>query len=131
MLRRNLNVRKGLVNGASGTVVKFKWRIGTNRPLIPGDLPHAVLIKFDLSNYEEWIECVTVDYYATNHCRVKDTCYLWSSLFTKGQAYVALSHVKTFAGLAISELDISKLISTDKFYPTCSEALDEIERCVV
>jgi len=49
-------------------------------------------------------------------------------LFQKGMAYVSLSRVKTLAGLAISDLDVSKLLTTDKYCPCDLAALQELER---
>jgi ATP-dependent exoDNAse (exonuclease V) alpha subunit len=116
MLRRNLNVRKGLVNGATGTICKFKFNQST-----------------------VWIDCCTVDFYGKNHRRVirrmlplilswantihkfqgttvnKCVIDLGPGLFAKGMAYVAISRVRTLNGLAITNLDVSKLIRSSKF----------------
>jgi hypothetical protein len=152
MLRRNLNVRKGLVNGATGTICKFKWTINESEQLRPGDLPSSVEIKFDHMNETVWIDCCTVDFYGKNHRRIirrmlplilswantihkfqgttvnKCVIDLGPELFAKGMAYVAISRVRTLKGLAITNLDVSKLIRTSKFSPANDEAIMEMER---
>lgn len=49
---------------------------------------------------------------------------LGKSLFAKGQAYVALSRVKTIEGLFISALDHNKLLKN----PHDSRSLAELDR---
>ena len=46
MLRRNIMCEDGLVNGARGEVVGFKWSDGADHQTQPGILPAAVLVKF-------------------------------------------------------------------------------------
>ena len=43
MLRRNIKCGEGLVNGARGTVVGFKW---SSNNITPGELPREVYVKF-------------------------------------------------------------------------------------
>lgn len=50
MLRRNQDVPIGLVNGAIGTVTGFEWSLFSRDQLNEGDLPSAVLVKFDDPN---------------------------------------------------------------------------------
>lgn len=47
MLRRNISVSDGLVNGAMGIVKKFKWPALRRNQLEEGELPESVLVKFD------------------------------------------------------------------------------------
>jgi ATP-dependent DNA helicase PIF1 len=47
MLRRNINVSIGLVNGSLGTVTGFKWSALRREPLSEGELPEQVLVEFD------------------------------------------------------------------------------------
>ena len=46
MLRRNIMCEDGLVNGARGVIVGFKWSDGADHQDQPGLLPAAVLVKF-------------------------------------------------------------------------------------
>ena len=46
MLRRNIMCEDGLVNGARGEIVGFKWSGGVDHQDQPGMLPAAVLVKF-------------------------------------------------------------------------------------
>ena len=47
MLRRNKDIQVGLVNGAMGTVTGFQWPLLSKDQAKLGDIPDAVLIKFD------------------------------------------------------------------------------------
>ncbi|XP_076393046.1 uncharacterized protein LOC143266003 [Megachile rotundata] len=47
MLRRNISISDGLINGAMGIVKKFIWPALRRDQLEEGELPDSVLIKFD------------------------------------------------------------------------------------
>lgn len=47
MLRRNIDVSQGLVNGAMDIIKKIKWPALRRDQLEEGELPEAVYIKFD------------------------------------------------------------------------------------
>jgi hypothetical protein len=47
VLRRNKDIQVGLVNGAMGTVTGFQWPLHSKDQANMGDIPEAVLIKFD------------------------------------------------------------------------------------
>ena len=46
MLRRNINCGDGLVNGARGTIVGFKWTGSAGDQTKPGELPVEVYVRF-------------------------------------------------------------------------------------
>ena len=46
MLRRNIMCEDGLVNGAHGEIVGFKWSDGADHQTQPENLPASVLVKF-------------------------------------------------------------------------------------
>lgn len=153
MLRRNLDVISGKVNGALGTVVGFEWNLD-NRQVRDGEMPRYITVHFDHepSGKLEKIYPCNVDFigkrnvrimrqqlpviscFATNYHKLQGetlskVCIdLGKKVFGKGMAYVALSRVKTLTGLAISELDVNKLISTGKYKPCDTVALEELRR---
>ncbi|KAF9407745.1 hypothetical protein HW555_012336 [Spodoptera exigua] len=47
MLRRNINVNHGLVNGAMGIIRRIEWPSLRREQLEPGELPQAVFVEFD------------------------------------------------------------------------------------
>ncbi|KAL0892661.1 hypothetical protein ABMA27_014384 [Loxostege sticticalis] len=155
MLRRNLNVNKGLVNGAMGVVKAFEWPALRRDQLEQGEQPSAVLIQFDDASIKADINgfiriepCLTefdglrgsgkiqrkmlpliLSWACTVHklqgCTLdKAVINLGRSLFAKGQAYVALSRVRTIEGLFISALDHNKLLKN----PHDSRSLAELDR---
>lgn len=50
MLRRNINVSIGLVNGSIGTVTGIVWSALRREPLSEGELPEQVSVEFDDPN---------------------------------------------------------------------------------
>ena len=150
MLRRNTNVKKGLVNGALGTIVDFDWRHGYQ--LQEGDLPDAIFIKFDHLEDTERIPAATVDFYGKRQKRItrqqlpiiiafainthkvqgdsmdQVVIDLGKDLFAKGMAYVALSRPRTMSGLGIIAIDFNKLCATASYTPCDTDALNELRR---
>ena len=47
MLRKNINVNHGLVNGAIGIIRKIEWPALRRDQLQPGELPQSVFVEFD------------------------------------------------------------------------------------
>lgn len=129
MLRRNLDVNVGLVNGALGTVTGFK---GVNT------LITKVTVKFDDINSPVDIERMQADYeYSKNIYVTRSmfplipsfalTCHksqgltldrvlidLGSSIFDAGMAYVALSRSKHLNTVTIIDLDATKIYCSKK-----------------
>jgi hypothetical protein len=152
MLRRNLSLTKGHVNGATGVVTRIDWTINRDRQISPGDLPKRVWVRFDHESFETAIEPCNADFYGKRQTRVtrrmvplilawaitchklqgatlnKAVVYLGTKCRTKGLAYVAISRVRTLNGLAISELDPRQLLRTNKFSPADDEAIKEVDR---
>ncbi|KAI5632228.1 PIF1-like helicase domain-containing protein [Phthorimaea operculella] len=155
MLRRNLNINRGLVSGAMGVVKKLIWPALRRDQLEDGELPNAVLIQFDDSTIDSdedglvRIEpCLTefdglrgsgkiqrkmlpliltwaVTVHKLQGCTLdRAVVDLGKSLFAKGQAYVALSRLRSLDGLFICSLDPNKLLK----YPHDINSLKELER---
>lgn len=133
MLKVNLNVNEGLVNGSRGVVLEM--------------LPAAVYIRF-INGVKIWIgiyewiledkdgkatraqiplilawaltvhksQGVTLDY---------AICDLGSSIFSAGQAYVALSRVRNIQGLFISSFNANSLDMIDKRALNYSKSLED------
>lgn len=156
MLRKNLNIGHGLVNGAMGVVRTIEWPALRRDQLEPGELPQAVFVEFDDRSIHGntigqgvKIEPCTVEFdalrgqgkierrmlplilcWAVTVHKLQGTTLdravvdLGSKVFAKGQAYVALSRVRTLDGLAISDLDPRKLLNQ----PHDKNSLDELNR---
>ena len=150
MLRRNKNVKLGLVNGAMGTVVGFTWTFG--HQLHIGSLPEDLVVKFDHLIDLVRIKPEPVDFFGKRQKRVTRTQLpfiqadavnihkmqgdtvdlivldLGKDLFAKGMAYVGISRVKTMGGLAIICMDSDRLITTVIYCPCDTDALEELLR---
>jgi len=145
MLRSNLNVSEGLVNGSMGIVRGFQWQALRRDQLEVNELPKKVFIQFgdptighSLKKFNGWvgISPISVVYQGNkgygNVERImlpiilnwavtvhklqgttvdKAVIYLGKKIFAKGQAYVALSRIRSLQGLAISEIEPKRLNS--------------------
>ena len=122
LLKANLNINLGLVNGARGIVtsvdpvleVKFRngvnqiitphtWRINENlKDLAKGDhhRPRVSFSRTQIPLILAWAITIHRAQSSTLECAVID---LGDSIFTCGQAYVALSRVKTLNGLFLKD----------------------------
>lgn len=126
MLRRNVNVSKGLVNGSIGKIVKVHWDIDNSNCArkITIQFKHNLIYELErvktkfqiLSNVyvhrEQFPICLA--YAITIHKSQGlslDSALLdiGSSIFSKGQAYVGLSRVKTSDGVHLINLDQSQI----------------------
>lgn len=149
MLRSNIDVQKGLVNGAIGIVTELKWAGGYRRGQIyKQDIPDVMVdfgvdgihqikpksiqfpAKFSYGTAERRMLPLILSWASTAHKMQGTTVdyavvYLGQKLFVQGQAYVIISRVRSLDGLRIEELDASKI--TGKTF--CNvDALDEIDR---
>jgi ATP-dependent exoDNAse (exonuclease V) alpha subunit len=148
MLRSNINLQKGLVNGSMGNIVEVVWPHFRRDQMYDSDVP-SVRVDFGRDGVH-LIEPRTVQFPAKyNHgtierrmlpmilcwactvhkmqgCTVEyAVVYLGKSLFQDGQAYVALSRVRSLEGVRIVELDCSKLTGRK---PCNEDAIREMER---
>ncbi|XP_054706995.1 uncharacterized protein LOC129216803 [Uloborus diversus] len=148
MLRANIDVTKGLVNGAIGFVKEIVWPYFRRAQVYAEDIP-SVLINFGKDGIHK-IEPKSIQFpalysYGTAERRMLPLILSWAStvhkmqgstvdyavvylgnkLFAEGQAYVSLSRVRSLAGLRIEELDCTKLTGKK---PCNNDALVEMER---
>lgn len=158
MLRMNLKVSEGLVNGSMGIVKKFEWNGLCRDHSEEGELPKKIFIEFDdkligrsfkddngwipiqpqsltfqglkgYGNIERIMFPIILSWAVTVHklqgtTVEKAVVYLGKSIFAKGQAYVALSRVKSLQGVAICDLNQRKLFNR----PHDRSALAELQR---
>jgi len=148
MIRANIDVKKGLVNGTIGVIKKINWNHFRMAQVYSQDDPSVVVeisenceyeinlytvqfpAKFNFGTIERRMLPMVLSWASTVHKMQGSTVdnavvYLGSHLFKEGQAYVALSRVRSLEGLAIEELDCRKL--TGKV-PCNKQALEEMKR---
>lgn len=139
MVIRNSQNNRYLVNGSMGTVVGFNWDELARDQHHQGDLPSSIRVKFDdlriagtpdgifdlkpadvvyTGKRNEEIQrcmlpivlCWAVTVHKVQGVTVDQAViYLGAEIFAHGQAYVALSRVRTLDGVAIVEMDDNKL----------------------
>lgn len=148
MLRSNIDVTKGLVNGNMGIITEIIWPHFRRDQVYDSDIPSVRIdfgqdgvhlikpisiqfpAKYSYGTAERRMLPIILSWASTVHkmqgCTVDNAViYLGSRLFAAGQAYVALSRGRSLNGIRIEELDCSKL--TGKVL--CNrDALDEMER---
>ena len=148
MLRSNVDVRRGLVNGAIGCVEEIIWPAFRRGQMYDTDIP-SVRVNFEkdgvhviepktiqfpgLHNYGTierrmlpLVLCWACTVHKMQGCTVDyAVIYLGMHLFAAGQAYVALSRVRSLDGLRIQALDLSKLTGKT---PCNKDALEEMNR---
>ena len=135
MLRRNIDTKRGLVNGAIGTVtfissqklfVKFDHM---DEPCPIEMVRSKFLLQKSFFVYRKQFP-VTVAYAVTIHkcqglsldCAIVD---LSNNVFCAGMAYVAISRVRTLEGLHLSAFD-PKSISVNN---SCLEEVNRLRSC--
>jgi ATP-dependent exoDNAse (exonuclease V) alpha subunit len=148
MLRSNINVERGLVNGAIGNITEINWPLWRNRQVHERDIPSVMVdfgrdgvhkiepksiqfpAKYGKGTIERRMLPIVLSWASTVHKMQGSTVdsaviYLGPRLFAEGQAYVALSRVRSLDGLQIEELDCTKLTGKK---PCNAAALDEMTR---
>ncbi|XP_054746145.1 ATP-dependent DNA helicase PIF1-like [Anastrepha obliqua] len=148
MLRSNIDVSKGLVKGNMGFITEIIWPNFRRDQLYAEDIPSVRIdfgsdgvhmikpisiqfpAKYSYGTAERRMLPLILSWTSTVHkmqgCTVDHAViYLGSRLFAAGQAYVALSRVRSLDGMRIEELDCSKLTGKT---PCNSEALNEMIR---
>lgn len=148
MLRYNVDVSKGLVNGAIGHITEIIWPCFRRAQMYDTDIPSVRIdfgkdgvhliqpksvqfpAKYSHGTAERRMLPIVLCWACTVHKMQGSTVdhavvYLGSKLFAAGQAYVALSRVKSLEGLLIEELDCSKLTGKR---PCNNDALSEMNR---
>ncbi|GBP62752.1 ATP-dependent DNA helicase PIF1 [Eumeta japonica] len=129
ILHRNIDVSKGLVNGSIGVIEKINWDVDRNSSA------RKIVIKFNNLTYE--LERVKTKFQILNdvyvHREQFPICLAYvitihksqglsldsalldigTSIFSRGQAYVALSRVKTLDGVHLINLDPSQMKAQD------------------
>lgn len=149
MLRYNVDVSKGLVNGSIGTIEEIEFPGWRRIQLHKEDIPR-VRIQFDNDIGNHWINPITVNFdaklgygsverrmlplvpcYACTVHRLQGSTLeravvnLGPKYFKPGQKFVALSRCKTLDGIEIDEIDPEGLLTGN----VCDdEALEELER---
>lgn len=146
MLIKNINVDKGLTNGAFGRITHIEWPL-FHKDQVTGEHPKHITIKFDHLDKEvnlgskvfkfdglkvgiiERVQFPIITAWAcTSHklqgCTVPSAvCYLGSQIFAHGQPYVSLSRVRSLETLLIRELEFERIESYVN-----QEALIEMQR---
>lgn len=148
MLRSNISVEKGLVNGAIGNITKIEFPNFRRGQAYAEDVPSVHIdfgkdgihliepkaiqfpARYNYGTVERRQLPLILCWACTVHKLQGSTVdhavvYLGSKLFAKGQAYVALSRVRSLDGLRIEELDCTKLTGTK---PCNTDAIKEMER---
>ena len=80
---RNIMCEDGLVNGACGEIVGFKWSGSADHQDQPGMLPAAVLVKFHDPHAIMWAEFTPYQYLDVIVKQLKSNLYQPNSLLNK------------------------------------------------
>lgn len=134
MLRFNVNVARGLVNGSIGTILSFRWRHFRLDQLQDGEIPQDVSVDFGETGVHDILPIsVTFDAKNKSFGKIERTqlplilawsvtshklqgatidkaiISLGSKTFAPGQPYVMLSRCKTLDSIVFDELDVQKI----------------------
>jgi ATP-dependent DNA helicase PIF1 len=119
MLKKNINVEAGLVNGTRGVVCEFT-KTGVNITTVSGTVVELGQCEWDVgTNYEKATRSqipLILAWGLTIHASQGATldtveCDLGPNVFANGQAYVALSRVRTGSGLRLLRFSPSSVKS--------------------
>jgi len=132
MLIANLDLEKGLANGSRGVIVRFEeeiplvkfmngltryisyhsWDIEENEKKLMSFSQIPLKLAWALSFHKAQgiqLDCVEIDL---------------DDVFEHGQAYVALSRVKTLQGLSIVSMDVNRITA----HPTALQFYSDLEK---
>lgn len=139
MLRSNIDVSKGLVNGNMGFITEIIWPNFRRGQIYAKDIPSVRIYfgpddvhvikpisiqfpaKYSYGTAERRMLLVILIWASTVHkmqgCTVDHAViYRGSRLFAAGQTYVALSRGRSLDGIRIEKLDCSKLTGNQEAY---------------
>lgn len=132
MLLSNIDIENGLVNGSRGVITQFI----NGYPEVEFINGKTLIIKyhsFDVEEYGKKVACYTqiplklayaISIHKSQGCTIDYAEINMGKIFEYGQAYVALSRVKTLDGLFILNLDPKKI----KAHPKALEYYNSLEQ---
>ena len=120
MLPRNIDTKTGLVNGALGTVLSISSKCITvqfdhvSKPYDVDKVQTKFMVMKNLCLYREQFPLILAYAVTIHKCQgLSLDCaivYLSDKVFSAGMAYVALSRVRSLAGLHLSAFDPKSII---------------------
>ncbi len=122
MLLKNLNISKGLVNGACGTIknlttasidVLFDNGIRLNLEPIDFDYNQDGKVKINRKQYPLRL-AYGITIHKSQGMTFDKLVVNFNKIFDYGQAYVALSRVKSLDGLILKNFNHNKIVANDK-----------------
>jgi ATP-dependent DNA helicase PIF1 len=133
MLKVNLDVKRGLVNGSRGVVVDLSMETAT---VMWKDETKTVLMRYAWKHCDKWVEYTRNQIpliLAWSHSIHKSqgitldfaVCNIGSEIFADAQAYVALSRVRNRESLLIGNLDTAAIKADRKALEYTQEIEEE------